>query len=155
MADLIERISRTAGSVSERGKTWLETAKLRNELEQVERQRSEVVHALGERAYQQMRAGGLSASELAPAFKQIQELDQRTSLLGQQIAALEAPTSGQQDCPACGHANAPGDSFCVACGNRVDAPAPSVPTCAACGVEMKPEARFCVSCGTPVAQAAR
>jgi hypothetical protein len=151
MADLIDRISRTASSVGERGKTWLETTRLRNELEQVQQQRDEVVRGLGERVYQQMRTGTVSPSELMPAFTQIQELDQKASVLQQQIAALEAPALDQRTCSSCGNPNAPGDQFCVACGDRLEAQPKAQPRCRACGAEQKAQARFCVSCGTPAA----
>jgi hypothetical protein len=151
MADLIDRIGRTASNVSERGKTWLEVTRLRNELEQVQQERVEIVRGLGEQVYQQMRAGRLSAEALTAAFEQIQELDQRTSLLRQQIAALEAPAPGQGICPACGNANAVGDRFCVACGSGIEAQPAALPRCKACGAEVKPQARFCVGCGAPAA----
>jgi hypothetical protein len=151
MADLIERIGRTAGSVGERGKTWLEITRLKNDLEQAQRQRDELVLRLGEQAYQHMRAGSLSAQPLAAAFGQVQEADQQVSLLRQQIAALESPAAGGPTCPACGNANAAGDRFCVSCGSPLAAPAPALPRCGSCGAEVKPQARFCVGCGAPTA----
>lgn len=72
MADLFDRISRTASSVGEKGKTWLELARLRGELERTQDDRTEAVRGLGEKVYQQIRAGGSSstiACRQLPTFK--------------------------------------------------------------------------------------
>ena len=46
------------------------------------------------------------------------------------------------DCPACGHTNPAGSSFCLACGS------PLALRCAACGAELPGGARFCNRCGS-------
>jgi len=149
MTDLVDRLGRTASSVTERGKQWLESAKLRKELEQTQQQRGEVLCALGERAYQQMKEGGLTPEHLMPQFKDVQELDQRESVVRRQIEALEAPPPNERSCPSCGQLNGPGDRFCVGCGKALEPREAPRPTCSACGAELKLQARFCVSCGTP------
>lgn len=135
-----------------KGKTWLELARLRGELERTQDDRTEAVRGLGEKVYQQIRAGGLVVNDCMPTVAHIQELDLRASQLGQQIAALESPSSNQRGCASCGQINAPGDAFCVSCGSRLQAPQAQVAAkCVACGAEIKDQARFCVSCGNPSA----
>jgi len=148
MTDLVDRLGRTASSVTERGKQWLESAKLRKAMEETQQQRREMLCALGERAYHHMKQGDLTPEHLMPQFKEIQELDLREAVLRRQIEALDAPTSNERACPSCGRPNSPGDRFCVACGGRIEAEAAPRQTCKACGADLKPEARFCVGCGT-------
>jgi DNA repair exonuclease SbcCD ATPase subunit len=149
MSDFVDRLSRTASSVTERSKQWLEVTRLRRELEQIEEKRSSALSALGERVYQQMRQGAVATEELAQQVKDIRDLDQRAAGLRRQIEVLAAPATTEGACPSCGRSNTPGDRFCVGCGQKLEAQKPSAPTCSACGAPLKTEARFCVSCGTP------
>jgi class 3 adenylate cyclase len=51
-------------------------------------------------------------------------------------------------CPSCNEQNAPGSSFCGACGSRL----PSV--CSACGASNPPGHKFCSECGAPLGRSA-
>lgn len=154
MADFFDRLGRTASNVTERSKQWLESAKLRKELDDNQRQRAAALAALGELTYQQLRQEILAAPSLAAHAQAIQELDQRESVLRRQIEALEAPhEGGAAACARCGRSSAPGARFCVGCGASVEVVATLIPACQACGATLKLDARFCPRCGKPIAGA--
>lgn len=158
----VESASRTA-----------QTAKLRAQLNSLQKQRQDLAATLGESLYPATKDRVEFTAGREGLYQSIAGIDSQCDAINQQIAQLEAEASGTAaassgyTCPRCGVAVDEGDLFCTNCGLPLDqakadqpaetpvaapaTPAPAgVRTCPNCGSPVPDGDMFCMNCGARV-----
>lgn len=149
-------------AVGAAGKDFMETSRLKREIQETEKAAEQGFTALGRRVYDMLGKGGLDEPSLRQDARAIRTLFDRVNELGAEVTRIENQAAQQAhggaslSCAQCGGANRQGDRFCGHCGTALAAaptPPPPVapPACPSCGNAVKATARFCNKCGSGLA----
>ncbi|MHB0858171.1 MAG: zinc ribbon domain-containing protein [Anaerolineae bacterium] len=126
--------------------------KVRSDLKRLNAQITELITAVGIQAVGLHEDGRLISPELQPLCQHIVDLKAAVALQEAElakleaVAAAEAATDRDRQCPSCGKAVGEDSTFCPYCGT-------ALPTqqekqfCEQCGAGLRPNAQFCSRCG--------
>lgn len=143
-------------------------ALLRRQLNELSRQRYELMAQLGESLYDVVVADSRLRTGREPLFDGIASLEERRREIEQHIAQIEQETWEAQraatsySCPRCGMRVSGSQGFCGGCGMpvaeivaqhsddavMVDAVVSSANVCVSCGFPLEDGDVFCMACGT-------
>ena len=158
MADLFEKITDSIDkgikTVSSKGKEFIESARLKGEIKNVQNAIEDRFKALGKKVFEMVNRGALNKNELKAECKEIASLFRRVVDLENEIKQVELEAVRMRYgsdiivCPKCGGHNKFDAKFCISCGFSilVDAPAENN-TCPTCNASIKEGAKFCARCG--------
>jgi DNA-directed RNA polymerase subunit RPC12/RpoP len=150
--------------VASAGRTT-ETLKLKNQLNDINKQRQALAAQLGASLYEATRENVDFRSGREGLYEGIASLDAQREAVNAQIMQLEAQERQQQinarvyTCPGCGGRVAETDMFCATCGtpiaqvraaNAMPSPMLGQVPCPHCGSPMNQGDAFCMHCGTAV-----
>ena len=150
--------------VASAGRTT-ETFRLKNQLNDINKQRQALSAQLGASLYEMTRDNPELRAGREGLYDGIAALDAQRDAINAQIAQIEEQQRLQQAqaqvfiCPKCGGRVGATDMFCMTCGLPIDqvraaasAPVmqPGQAACPKCGAPMNAGGTFCMSCGTNV-----
>lgn len=158
MADFFEKvkggIDKSIKTVSSKSKEFLETAKLRAEIRDVETTIQNRFNAIGKKVFEMINREALNEDELRADCGEIAGLYKKITELEEAIKKVELETLKTRYgadaimCAKCGGVNRFGDKFCSSCGSSLTAEFVSESkTCLTCGSPVKEGAKFCSKCG--------
>jgi RNA polymerase subunit RPABC4/transcription elongation factor Spt4 len=122
-------------------------------IDQLRRDVSTQMDALGLAALAAYRAGEIAHPRLVGVCQQIDALNEQ---IGQREARIEQiraerlgtpPTAGQLACPNCKQPVAATATFCPSCGAKIPKAPPAEVACSFCGSPVPAAAQFCPNCG--------
>lgn len=148
-----KKLSEVGQSAVDKAKELADIAKLRKAISDDEKQVNELLLNIGQKVY-----------EKAEEFKGNEEIAgivEKISTLKEHVAQLEEDIRTIQNvgkCPNCGAEVKAEDTFCPACGEKLQTAAEEtvaeteLPTikCPNCGTELPADAAFCTECGEPI-----
>lgn len=138
MKEIGKKFSDMTGRVREN----TETAQIRAQVEEKEKELAEIYQGLGKQ-YFELKVGE-PLPELEELINQAKEKLAQMEELQKVLQKMEAGTV----CPACGMQVEEGTLFCVYCGARLATETPAEKHCINCGELLPAEALFCSKCGT-------
>lgn len=147
----VDKINETLNKGVSETERMLEIGKLKTKVTTLNRDRQELLTALGAVAYDQWRNGASDLAAFGPLGEKVRATELEITQTRNRLDELEnVKVAGRIACPACGGANTHGAAFCVACGTAMPVPVTG-PACASCGATLPDGGKFCIRCGTPVA----
>ena len=119
-----------------------------SDLEDLQKQKSEILLEIGKQAYQQNPSAWPKDSKLKLIEQNIAAADSvlnEAKAAQEQAEAAKAAEDAKGRCPSCGNKNPEGVKFCQECGQKLGGATKVF--CTSCGAELAPGTRFCGECG--------
>ncbi|MCD7709437.1 MAG: zinc ribbon domain-containing protein [Clostridiales bacterium] len=147
--DLKKNITDAGQTVSQKTKNFTDEARMKSEINDMDRQINRLYVAIGQNYYQAHKDDASAADK--------ESMDEITRLIGEINTRQDKinMNKGMIKCPNCGAALQAGSVFCNSCGKELPKPEPAQAQaggkfCPQCGAQVADGSAFCPSCGAKI-----